>query len=411
MNASPARAPGADHPIAGPAGADARPWQLGGVVVGNWLAFSLLNFLTGPGISRYEALTEDQHTVAISMGHIISKTLEIRLVNKLSQPLLKIAIGASEDPEPSLAVLAWSCIFFQAVQAAPALAARHWEPGLIPVQALPKAYFARLKFNLEVDLAGEYSAALDQTLSLLMDKPLDTFANGFSRVQDGPPAPAPAWSSQLKDGLIFSLFHLLKAATAPAAQADNPLHVYLEMVADEGMVLSSSRTASVIVDYLIECREQALEAALAAIPSLAEMQDASVLALEGSRPSQAFVPGHRAMDFIKELLTMVAIAAPATGAGIHLLPRILDGKGLAFSMLMETSTNVLILLIGRCAVSASDYLSEQTWSTLDAVQTLFPTRLPTPNTQTLIAADTDPMREGGGLLIGVTEAPSVVLEG
>lgn len=380
----------ADQPLAERAIHDARPWTLGHAMVGNWLGFSLLNLFTGPRISRYEALSQDQHTVAVSMAHGISKALEIRQVNTLSQPVLKMLLGASEGSQPSLAVLAWSCAFFELVRAAPAIAVSSWQPASIAARALPTAYFARLKSNLAVDLAGEYSGALDQTLCGLMDETLT------------------AWPGHLKDYLIFSLFHLLKAANAPAARADEPMHFYLQMVADEGMVLSSARPASAIVDYLLESREWALEVFFAAVPALGKTPQPQALALDDTPPSRVFSARPDATDWIKELLTMVAIATPATAAGIHLLPRRMDGKGLASAMLMETSTNVLIQLVNRCAGTLSSFLNEQFWLAMDALQALQPAPLPASEPQAYATADIDLLADGSGLLIGSPEAASLL---
>lgn len=351
-------------------------WHQPAGLAREWLAYSLLHLATGPLIAAHEAADSGCSPQAAIAG-VIARSWEISQVENISQPLLARAFGASPPQVAALAPVAWPCAAFHALQAAQASAS--WAfPAL---QALPTAYFARLKSNLEVELAAQHSAALDQSFADLLAE----FVGSFALAQQVSGPAALAWAGCVRDGLIFSLFHLLKSANAAGASSHLAADFYIETVADEGMVLVSERPAHAIADYLIASREQALEAVFHAFPALEQLQGrlaqaASKLqqalppplhaALALALPSEKFLAAHAATDFLKELLTAVAVALPVAAAGIHLLPRMLDPEGLAFAMLKETATNVLIELAGRSALPLGDFLSEKAWLAIEGMQQL-----------------------------------------
>lgn len=386
-----------------PPGSEAKPedqaWNRPAVLASQWLAYSLLHLATGPAILAHYQADAGMATPLAAMAGVVAETWEIEFVDNTSEPLLDAIFSAS--PAQAAALMALPYAVFHALQAAQALV-HNPVCKLFPVlNALPAAFFTRLKSNLELELAGQHSVALDQWFtSLAADVQGGFFAT--------PVAAACAWAGVMQDYLSFSLFHLLKALNAALVGSHLTAHFYVETVADEGMVLASARPAQAIAQYLIETRELALAASWRAFPALDELQDMLAAAGTGLQqalpqplqaalalalPSERFLSAHAAKDFAKELLTAVAVAIPVAAAGIHLLPRMIDAEGLAFAMLQQTATNVLIDLAGRSALPLGAFLSEKSWLAVEGAQQLASTLLPAP--------------QDAAALVGVAEAASL----
>ncbi len=381
------------------------PWIPPFPIAANWLAYSLTNAITGPIISTYTSRSENEHTISNSVGHRLAKTSEIKLSNKTSLPFFEI-LSPNTATSPDTKSLPFTHYFaiFSLLQAAETIATS--ATGIIPAQFWPKAYLARLKSDLEFNSADKDVYAITSALSELIDYSWSALRSLFStlqEVQDSAtllPVEAQAdlrplsaknssdntsLASYTKDYVIFSIFYLLKNYILTSAYPKTDLHLYSELISDEGMVISSDRLGLAIADYLIEKREIALEKLLSSDNFLKEINthtETFIKTIHASlpqkiheilylaSPSDALYKQHSATDFFKDLLTAIAIAIPATGMGIHLLPKILDSKGLVFSVIMETSTNVIIHLTSRAATPLSDFMSEKSLAVMQALHSM-----------------------------------------
>ncbi len=391
-------------------------WNRPAVLASQWLAYSLLHLATGPAIPAHDRADTGTATPLAAMAGVVAETWEIEFVDTTSEPLLDMVFSAS--PAPAAALVALPYAVFHALQAAQALVHNPVCKLFPALDALPAAFFTRLKSNLELELAGQHSVALDQWFASLAAD----VQGGFFATQQTPVAAACAWAGIVHDYLSFSLFHLLKALNAAMLGSHLTAHFYIETVADEGMVLASARPAQAIAQYLIETRELALAALLRAFPILDELQDMLAAAGKGLQqalpqplqaalalalPSERFLSAHAATDFAKELLTAVAVAIPVVAAGIHLLPRMIDAEGLAFAMLKQTATNVLIDLAGRSALPLGAFLSEKSWLAVEGAQQLASTLLPEPDAWTRLHGDSALVPQDAAALVGVAEAASL----
>lgn len=384
-------------------------WNRPSRLASQWLAYSLLHLVTGPAISAHEPAAGDPGTPLAALASVVAETWEMRLVEHTAQPLLTMVFGAAPAQAAALAAQGAA---FHGLQAAQAAASTLVSPALPQLQALPGAYLSCLKSSLEMGIAGHHLALLDQALSGL----LPHAGSSVLAAQQLPDTATQAWASGVQDGLIFALFHLLGTCAGAAASSHPATQSYLATVAHEGMMLAAGRHSHAIAQFLIETREQVLEAMFhrslalqelhatlaAAGKSLQEalpepLQAALALAL----PSERFLSRHGAADFLKELLTAVAVAIPVAAAGIHWLPRLIDPEGLAFAMLKSGAASVLIDLAGRSALPLGDFLSEKSWLAMEGAQQLASMLLPDPGMQVPLH---DPLPQACATLVGVADA-------
>lgn len=402
MNASPSLQPGSAHPDlhSHPVrNLDNSTSSLPVFIASNWLTYSLANLVTGPILSTYAGYSESDHTIANSLANRFAKTLEVKLTHKISQPISQSLLNDSTttpialESNNSIASLGQNFALFHSLQFAELSTKTRLFNDIIPKQVFPKSYLLRVKTNLEFDVADQDAVALDNALSRMVNAGWNALYSIFQPSQEAPTELPPtetgtsqpdasqplSLSSCIRDYVVFSVFYLLKIITTQSNHLQTPLHPYVELLSDEGMVISSDRMASVIVDYLIEKREMALDAIFIDNPFLEKTQNIAQIFInnlheslpEGiqellnlAAPSEDFYSKHCVADIFKDLLTSMAVAIPATGAGIHLLPRVFDSKGLAFAIVMETSTNVMIHLAGRAALPLSDFMSEKSLSAM-----------------------------------------------
>ena len=381
-------------------------WNQPSRLASQWLAYSLLHLVTGPAISAHGQAAGESSTPLAALASVVAETWEMRLVDNTAQPLLTMVFDAAPA---QVAALAAQGAAFHGLQAAQAVASALASPALPQLQALPGAYLSCLKSSLELGIAGHHSALLDQALSGL----LPHASSSFPAAQQLPDTATQAWANGVQDGLIFALFHLLgtcAASSHPATQS------YLATVAHEGMMLAAGRHSHAIAQYLIETREQVLEAMFHHSTALQELHGALAAAgkslqqalpgplqaaLALALPSERFLSTHGAADFLKELLTAVAVAIPVAAAGIHWLPRLIDSEGLAFAMLKSGAASVLIDLAGRSALPLGDYLSEKSWLAMEGAQQLASMLLPDPGVQVPLH---DPLPQACATLVGVADA-------
>jgi len=386
---------------------DTTDWNRPSRLASQWLAYSLLHLVTGPAISAHEQAASESNTPLAALASVVAETWEMRLVDNTTQPLLTMVFDAAPAQAAALAAQGAA---FHGLQAAQAVASALASPALPQLHALPGAYLSCLKSSLEMGIAGHHSALLDQALSGL----LPHVSSSFLVAQQLPDTAAQAWANGVQDGLIFALFHLLgtcAASSHPATQS------YLATVAHEGMMLAAGRHSHAIAQYLIETREQVLEAMFHHSPALQELHGTLAAAgkslpqalpeplrtaLALALPSERFLSKHGAADFLKELLTAVAVAIPVAAAGIHWLPRLIDCEGLAFAMLKSGAASVLIDLAGRSALPLGDFMSEKSWLAMEGAQQLASMLLPDPGIQ--VPRDHDPLPQASATLVGVADA-------
>lgn len=362
------------------------------MIASNWLAYSLTNFVTGPIITTHTLQANTGHTVFNSVGNRFAKSFEIGISSKLSKPIYE-NIHNQTKIDSTIKYLA----IFEALQSAEYIGSSIGASKLIPTQLLPKSYLARLKSNIEFDAADQHADSINQSLFQLIDSYWDApcvSMQGSAPLTETPlthlRTPSNEVSSNhltsasyIKDYIIFSLFYLLKTSTTSINHPLIPSLPYISLLADAGMVISSDKFAQSIADYLLEKREMALDSFFTANPYLEEIQKNSEILIKNihaslpqtiqqslhlASPSDNFYAQHSSTYFTKELLTSMAVAIPANAIGIHLLPKIFNPNGLAFSIIMETSTNVIIHLATRAGRPFSDFLSEKFLSAIEGLQ-------------------------------------------